>query len=87
MHLEYAQHLLFLLLQALGFGLFGGSGFDRLGLIGAGAGIRVPFFDVDVSLFAQLGQIGAECGLQLLVVKSVLNLGPTSFNGGMPAIW
>src|SRR5579863_5059567 len=68
-----AQLLFLLLAELLGVALLGGGSFDRLGLVGTGAGIRKAGFDVDISFFAQLGEIGAERGLQLLVIESVLD--------------
>src|SRR5580700_3881787 len=69
--LDNAQ-LLFLL-ELLCVGGLCRVGFNRLGLVRALAGIDVTFFVVDIGLFAQLSQIGAERGLQLLHVQSVLD--------------
>ncbi len=65
---------MFLLAEFLGVGFLGGGGFDRLSLVGAHPSIDVAIRVFDVGVFAQLGEVGAERGLQLLVVESVLNL-------------
>src|ERR1035438_1575793 len=65
---------MFLLAELLGSGFLGIGGFDRLGLIGAHSSIDVAIRVFDVGVFPQLGEVGAERGLQFLVVESVLNM-------------
>src|SRR5271157_2582650 len=69
-----AEDLLFLLLEILALGGLGRGSLNRLGLVGAGAGIDVTLFVIDVGVFTQPGQIGAQRGLQLLVIQSILEL-------------
>ncbi len=70
-----------LLAEFLGVGFFGGGGLNRLGLVGAGPAVNITRLDIDIGVFAQLGEIGAESGLKLLVVESILNLGEDVFQG------
>ena len=65
---------MFLLAEFLGSGFLGVGGFDGLGLVGAHSSINVAIRVLDVGVFPQLGEVGAEGGLQLLVVESVLNV-------------
>src|ERR1035437_6094061 len=72
---QNAQLLMFLLAEFLRVGFLGSGGFDGLGLVRALTGIDVALCVFDVGVFAQLGEIGAESGLQFLVVERVLNFG------------
>src|SRR5664279_3231024 len=65
---------MFLLAEYLGSGFLGVGGFDRLGLVRAHSSIGVAIRVLDVGIFPQLGEVGAERGLQFLVVESVLNM-------------
>src|SRR5512135_788135 len=67
---EQETLLLFVVLLGL---VGGGGGVDGLGFVGTGAGVVVAGLDVNVSVFAQLGEIGAQRRLQLFQVEGVLD--------------
>src|SRR5262249_18367205 len=81
------EKLLFLLLLLLLFALrrtAGGSGGHNhrlAALVGAGAGVNVTGFDVNIGLFTQLGEIGAGRGLEFLGVDGLANLVLNVFQG------
>src|ERR1039458_8652677 len=72
---------MFLLAELLGSGFLGIGGFDRLGLVRAHSSIDVAIRVFDVGVFPQLGEVGAEGGLQFLVVESVLNMRKSILQG------
>src|ERR1700686_5380304 len=72
---EDAELLMFLFSEFLGVGFLGSGGFNGLGLVGTLAGIDVAVRVFDVRVFAQLGEVGAEGGLQFLVIERILNFG------------
>src|ERR1700680_2933820 len=78
---EDAELLMFLFSEFLGVGFLGSSGFNRLRLVGTLAGIDVAVRVFDVGVFAQLGEVGAQRGLQFLVIKSILNFGKYVLQG------
>src|SRR5262249_25179946 len=43
-------------------------------LVRTGSGVGVSVFNLDISLLAQLGQIGAGCGLKFLRIELLLDL-------------
>src|ERR1043166_9061717 len=62
-----------LLLFLAGSSLRNGRGVDGLGLIRTGRGVDVSGLDIDVSVFAQLGQVGAQSRFELLHVNRFLD--------------
>src|SRR5438270_2657858 len=81
MRSEYAQLFVFFLGKFLSVGFLGSGGFDGLRLLGALTRIDVAVRIFDVGVLPQLGEIGAEGGLQFLVVKGFLNLGKSILEG------
>src|SRR5438270_1234907 len=66
---------LFLLLLSLrAVGARDHAGHDRLGLIRASAGIDESRFDIDIRLFARLGEEGAKRGLQFFIINILVDL-------------
>ena len=70
--LKLKQPKFFLLFELLGGGVFCCC-LNRLGLIGAGAGIHIARFGEDVSFLTQFLQVGAQGGLKLLHINRVLD--------------
>src|ERR1700687_2554846 len=72
---------MFLFSEFLGVGFLGSGGFNGLGLVGTLAGIDVAVRIFDVRVFAQLREVGAQRGLQFLVIESILNFGKYVLQG------
>src|ERR1700675_2880096 len=72
---------MFLFPEVLGVGFLGSSGFNGLGLVGTLAGIDVAVRVFDVRIFAQLREVGAQRGLQFLVIERILNFGKDILQG------